>query len=176
VFVAQVRAARSDAERALTQALRAADPALPTPRVFPLDEVVARSLARERFGATLLSVLAALALVLTALGIHGVLAYTVQQRRREIGIRMALGARASDLVGLVVRQGLGLAAGGLALGLSGAFGFTRFLSSQLFGVAPTDPATFAAVATLLAIVALAATVAPAHRAASVDPVVTLRSE
>jgi ABC-type antimicrobial peptide transport system permease subunit len=89
---------------------------------------------------------------------------------------MALGARATDLVTSIVREGLGLAAIGLALGLAGAFALTRFLSTQLFGVAPTDPATFAAVAALLAVVAVAATLAPARRATLVDPVVALRAE
>jgi ABC-type antimicrobial peptide transport system permease subunit len=124
----------------------------------------------------LLGLFAGLALVLAAIGIHGVLSYAVSQRRREIGIRMALGARSSDLVALVVRQGVTLAAVGLAAGLAGAFVLTGFLSTQLFGVTPTDPATFATVAAVLFVVALAATVAPAHRAASVDPIVSLRSE
>jgi ABC-type antimicrobial peptide transport system permease subunit len=141
-----------------------------------MQVTLSRSIGQRRFTMLLLGLFAAVALLLAAIGVHGVLSYGVSQRRREIGIRMALGARASDLVGLVVREGLGLAGVGLALGLAGAFGLTRFLSSQLFGVAPTDPATFAAVATLLAVVALAATIAPAHRAASVDPIVTLRSE
>jgi putative ABC transport system permease protein len=105
-----------------------------------------------------------------------VLSYSVSQRRREIGIRKALGARRIDLISLIVREGLSLTALGLVLGLAGSFVLTRFLSSQLFGIAPTDPATFAAVAALLAIVAIAATLAPARRAARVDPVVTLRSE
>jgi len=115
-------------------------------------------------------------LLLAAVGIHGVLSYGVSQRRREIGIRMALGARTADLIGLIAREGLGLAGVGLAFGLAGAFGLTRFLASQLFGVTPTDPATFAAVAAVLALVATAATIAPARRAALVDPIVTLRSE
>ena len=89
---------------------------------------------------------------------------------------MALGARAADLIGLIVREGLGLAGLGLALGLAGAFVLTRFLASQLFGVTPTDPTTFTVVAVLLALVAVVATIAPARRAALVDPIVTLRSE
>jgi len=144
--------------------------------VEPMQVTLSRSIGQRRFTMLLLGLFAAVALLLAAIGIHGVLSYGVSQRRREIGIRMALGARGSDMVGLVMRQGLALAGAGLALGLAGAFGLSRFLSSQLFGVAPTDPATFAAVAALLGIVALAATIAPAHRAASVDPLVTLRSE
>jgi putative ABC transport system permease protein len=105
-----------------------------------------------------------------------VLSYAVSQRRREIGIRMALGARGSDLVSLVVRQGIWLAAIGLAGGLAGALALSRLLTTQLFGVAPTDPATYATVAVVLFVVALAATAAPARRAASVDPIVSLRSE
>jgi putative ABC transport system permease protein len=116
------------------------------------------------------------ALVLAAVGIHGVLSYAVSQRRREIGIRMALGARSADLMTLVMRQGITLAAIGLACGLAGALALTRFLGTQLFGVTPTDPGTFASVAIVLFLVALAATAAPARRAASVDPIVSLRSE
>jgi ABC-type antimicrobial peptide transport system permease subunit len=161
---------------AVTGAVHDVDRGLAVFGVEPLQITLSRSIGQRRFTMLLLGLFAAVALLLAAIGIHGLLSYGVSQRRREIGIRMALGARASDLVGLVVREGLGLAGVGLALGLAGAFGLTRFLSSQLFGVAPTDPATFAAVATLLAIVALAATIAPARRAASVDPIVTLRSE
>ena len=161
---------------AVTAAVHDVDRGLAVFGVEPLQITLSRSIGQRRFTMLLLGLFAAVALLLAAIGIHGVLSYGVSQRRREIGIRMALGARASDLVGLVMREGLGLAGAGLALGLAGAFGLTRFLGSQLFGVAPTDPATFAAVTTLLAIVALAATIAPAHRAASVDPLVTLRSE
>jgi len=161
---------------AVTGAVHDVDRGLAVFAVEPMQVTLSRSIGQRRFTMLLLGLFAAVALLLAAIGIHGVLSYGVLQRRREIGIRMALGARASDLVGLVVRQGLGLAGVGLALGLAGAVGLTRFLSSQLYGVAPTDPLTFAAVATVLGIVALAATIAPAHRATSVDPLVTLRSE
>jgi putative ABC transport system permease protein len=144
--------------------------------VEPLHITLSRSIGQRRFTMLLLGLFAAVALVLAAVGIHGVLSYAVSQRRREIGIRMALGARSADLIGLVMRQGLTLAALGLACGLAGAFALTRFLSTQLFGVTPTDPGTFASVAIVLFLVALAATVAPARRAASVDPIVSLRSE
>jgi predicted permease len=144
--------------------------------VEPLQLTLSRSIGQRRFTMLLLGLFAGVALLLGAVGIHGVLSCGVSQRSREIGIRMALGARATDLVTSIVREGLGLAAIGLALGLAGAFALTRFLSTQLFGVAPTDPATFAAVAALLAVVAVAATLAPARRATLVDPVVALRAE
>jgi predicted permease len=119
VFMARPRSGGADVERALREAVHAADPSLPAPQVFSLDTAVARSLARERFGATLLSVLAALALALTALGVHGVLAYTVQQRRREIGIRIALGARAEQVSRLVMIQGVAPVIAGLVIGVAG---------------------------------------------------------
>jgi putative ABC transport system permease protein len=132
--------------------------------------------AQRRFTMLLLTLFAGAALLLAAVGIHGVLTYSVSQRRREIGIRMALGARGTDVVGVIMREALSLTTVGLALGLGGAVALTRVLRGQLFGIAPTDPATFAAVAALLALVALAATLAPAWRASQVDPSVTLRSE
>ena len=124
----------------------------------------------------LLALFAGAALLLAAVGIHGVLSYNVSQRRREIGIRMALGARAADVVGAILREALGLTAIGLVLGLGGAIALTRLLRGQLFGIAATDPVTFAAVALLLSFVAFAATLAPARRASRVDPILALRSE
>ena len=166
VFIAQgpVRW-RSDVERALREAVRAADPGLPAAASVPAGHVVARSLARERFGATLLSVLAALALALTAFGIHGVLAYTIQQRRREIGIRMALGARAEQVTRLVMVQGVAPVLVGVVLGCLGAIGLSRFVAGFLWGVTPTDPATFGTVAVILLGVAFAASWIPARAAA-----------
>jgi hypothetical protein len=159
---------------AVTAAIHDVDRGLAVFAVEPMAATVSRSIAQRRFTMLLLGLLAAVALLLAAVGIHGVLSYGVSQRRREIGIRMALGARTADMVGLIVREGLGLAAVGLALGLAGAFALTRFLTTQLFGVTPTDAATFTVVAALLAVVALAATAAPARRAAAVDPLVALR--
>jgi putative ABC transport system permease protein len=161
---------------AVTRAIHDVDRGLAVFGVEPMDVTLSRSIGQRRFTTLLLALLATVALLLAAVGIHGVLSYGVSQRRREIGIRMALGARAPDMIGLIVREGLRLAVVGLALGLTGAFVLTRFLTTQLFGVTPTDPATFAGVAALLALVAVAATAVPARRAALVDPLVTLRSE
>jgi putative ABC transport system permease protein len=161
---------------AASAAVRDVDPGLAVFGVEPLVVTLSRSIGQRRFTMLVLALFATVALLLAAVGIHGVLSYGVSQRRREIGIRKALGARGVDLVSLVVREGLSLTAVGLTLGFAGAFALTRFLGSQLFGIAPTDPGTFAAVAALLALVAIAATVAPARRAARVDPAVTLRGD
>jgi predicted permease len=173
VFIARGRLAGADVERALTSAIHTVDPTLPRPHVFPLDELVSQSLVQERFGATLLSVLAALALALTAFGIYGVLAYTIQQRRREIGIRMALGASGSQVARQVMVQGMAPVLVGLVLGVLSAIGLSRVVAGFLFGVTPTDPATLATMAAALLGVALAASWLPAREAAAVDPVNTL---
>jgi putative ABC transport system permease protein len=161
---------------AVTNAIHEIDPGLAVFAVEPLHDTMSRSIGQRRFTMLLLALFAFVALLLAAIGIHGVLSYAVSQRRREIGIRMALGARRTDLVGLVVRQGLTLTAVGLIAGFLGASIFTRLLSTQLFGITASDPLTLGVVAVLLGLVALAATMSPAHRAASVDPIVTLRSE
>jgi putative ABC transport system permease protein len=152
------------------------DPELPVTALAPLDEVVSRSAARPRFYVLLLSLFAAAALLLAAVGIYGVLAYAVNQRTREIAIRMALGAGAREVQRLVLREGAVLAAAGLAIGLGAALLLTRALGGLLFGIRPTDPATYAGVALLLAAVALTACYFPARRAVRVDPLVVLRME
>jgi putative ABC transport system permease protein len=176
VFIATSRSTGGAVDRALVEAFHAVDPSLPRPEIFPLDDVVARSLARERFGATLLGMLAALALALTAFGIYGVLAYTIQQRRREIGIRMALGAGGQQVMRLVMGQGIAPVLLGVLLGLAGALALSRLVVSFLWGVKPGDPVTLASVAALLLGVAVLASWIPAREAARLDPLRTLNSE
>jgi predicted permease len=165
---------------ALVSAVRrevlAMDPDLPIADVQTMETRTAAAMSKTRFSALLLSVFSAIAMVLAALGVYGVMAYGVTQRRREIGVRMALGAQRRDVLGLVVRQGLGVALVGVAAGLAAAFGLTRLLGALLHGVSATDPATFAGVALLLLAVALLASFIPARRAAKVDPMVALRHE
>ncbi len=160
----------------IEDAVRRIDPELPVYAVRSMDEAMASSVSQRRFAMRLLALFAAGALALSALGIYGVVAYTVARRTREIGIRMALGALPGDVLALVMRQGLHLILGGVAVGLVGALALTRALAALLYGVSPRDPVTFGAIAGLLVVVALAATWLPARRAARVDPVEALRSE
>ncbi len=152
------------------------DPNLPITSVLTMDEVVAQANARPRFEMLLLSLFAAIALVLAAVGIYGVMSYSVGQRTHEIGIRISLGASPGDVLLLVVRQGLVLALAGSAAGLVSAFMLARLMTKLVYGVAPTDAVTFASVAMLLIGVALVACWIPARRAMRVDPMVALRHE
>jgi putative ABC transport system permease protein len=144
--------------------------------IAPLTRIVSNSMAAPRFYAALVGTFAGLALVLAAIGIYGLLAYSVAQRTREIGVRMALGAQRRGILALVLGQGAVLAGIGLVAGLVGAFAVTRYLSSLLFGITPLDPATFVAVSLVFAGVALFASYMPARRATGVDPLVGLRAE
>jgi ABC-type antimicrobial peptide transport system permease subunit len=144
--------------------------------VQTLEEALADSVAPRRFSAFLLNAFALTALLLSVVGIYGVISYTVAQRTREIGLRMALGAQRRDVVGMVVRQGMQLALVGIAIGLVAAAGLTRLMTNLLYDLTPTDPPTFGAVAALLAISALVACCVPAARASCVDPNTALRSE
>jgi predicted permease len=152
------------------------DKDLPIASVSSMEQIRSGSIAQPRITALLLAIFASLALVLAAVGIYGVMAYSVTQRTHEMGLRMALGARITDVLKLVVGHGMILAGCGVVLGLAGAFALTRVLTKFLWGVRPTDPATFIAVSLLLASVAVLASYLPARRAAKVDPMVALRYE
>jgi putative ABC transport system permease protein len=156
--------------------LRIASGGLPVSHIRSMDQVSAESTARTNFNMTLLSIFAGLAMLLAAIGIYGVMSYAVGQRVREIGIRMALGACAGNVLSLVLRQGLGLVLIGIAIGLTGGVWLTTVMKGLLFGVRPNDPPTFAIVSALLLAVAAAATYIPARRATKVDPIVALRYE
>jgi putative ABC transport system permease protein len=156
--------------------VRSLDSGLALFRVRTIEEIISESTAGTSYQALLLGVFALLALILAAVGIYGVMANAVVQRTHEVGIRVALGAKRSDVLGLVVGQGAKLALAGVAIGLAGALAVTRLMSSLLFGVSAKDPLTFAAVAGLLMAVALVACYIPARRATKVDPMVALRYE
>jgi predicted permease len=160
----------------LRKELAAMDASIPLTSVRVFDEYISRSLARPRFNTLLLSIFAGTALILTAIGIYGVLAYSVAQRTSEIGIRIALGAGKSSIFRLIVGQAMTLVGISLVLGLAGAFAATRLLNSLLFGVGASDPVTFAGIVLLVSIVAFIAAWLPARRATRVDPIIALRAE
>jgi ABC-type antimicrobial peptide transport system permease subunit len=160
----------------LRSSIREVDAELPVVGLRTMDEVVAGSVAGPRFTMVLLSLFAGVALLLGAVGIYGVIAYTVSQRRKELGIRMALGAGYRDTTGMVLAQGMKLMAMGLLLGVVGALALTRLLSGLLFGVRPNDPLTFIAVSLVLASIGALACWIPARRAKSVDLLAVLRSD
>jgi ABC-type antimicrobial peptide transport system permease subunit len=157
-------------------ALLAHDPSLPNGEFYPLERLIDNAVAPRRLITRLLGFFSTLALVLAALGLYGVIAYSVVQRKQEIGIRMAIGAQRSDVLGLVLASGLKLVAVGVVLGLAGAFALTRLLQALLFGVTAHDPVAFAGNAALLFAVATAACLLPAARATRVDPMATLRAD
>jgi predicted permease len=161
---------------AVTEQVRALDPDMPIYKMRTMAERIDESLAERRFSMLLLTLFAALALALAAIGVYGVMAYLVSQGTRELGIRLALGAAPGDLLKLVIRQGMVVALVGTGLGLAGAMLLTRFMRALLFGVRPSDPLTFVAIAAALTVVALAASYIPARRAARIDPIVSLRAE
>jgi predicted permease len=172
------RAEGGDAATAITAArtaVRRLDPALPLSEVREMQHRLQASVAQARFNTLLMLLLGVIGLVLSAIGVYGVIAYFVAHRQQEIGIRMALGARGADVVGMVIVQGMQPVVVGVVLGVAGAWGSSRLLTSYVHGVTPTDPLTFAAVVAVLAVVALLATMVPARRAVRVDPTRVLNS-
>jgi putative ABC transport system permease protein len=170
---------KSDPHNAIasvTEAIHQIGPDIPVTDVLSMDDLIAQSMSPQRFNMLLLAAFAGLALLLAAVGIYGVLSYSVRRRVREIGIRMALGASQSDILRLVVGDGMKPILMGVALGLSAAVALSRFVASLVFGVPPTDPLTFTAVALLLVVVGIVANTLPAYRATRVEPVRTLREE
>lgn len=163
-------------ETTIRRAVLAIDAQQFVPAITPLTQLVSQTLSQSRFNTGLLAVFAAVAIVLAGVGIYGVIAYNVTQRTKEIGIRMALGAQRRDMLGMMLRQSLAMAAIGIAVGLLGAFAATRLLSALLFGVGTTDLLTYGAVVLLLSAAALFAAFFPARRAMKVDPVIALRYE
>jgi putative ABC transport system permease protein len=154
----------------------ALDPDQPVYRIRTMAALVSESMSRRRLSMLLLAIFAGVALALAAVGIYGIISYSVAQRAHEVGIRMALGARRLDVVRMVLGQSLALTLAGILAGLVGSLALTHFLSSLLFRVNATDPATFVLVALILAVVALLASFVPAYRATTVDPVNALRQE
>jgi putative ABC transport system permease protein len=158
------------------RAVAAVAPAVPLFAVERLSEATGRSVAEPRLLARTLSAFALLAVVLAGIGLYGVIAFSLAERTREMGIRIALGAQAGQVVAMVLRQGAKLGAASLVVGLAGALGLSRVVASRLYGVSSLDPGTYALAAVLLAILVLAASAAPALRAAQSDPIVALRAE
>jgi putative ABC transport system permease protein len=149
---------------------------MPLANVNTMEDLIAQSTGSRRFAMLLLGGFAVLAMTLASIGLYGVMSYTVTQRARELGVRLALGADQREVLGLVLRQGLRLALTGVGIGLVAAFAVTRVMKNMLFNLSATDPLTFLAIAVLLVAVALLASYLPALRATRVDPIVALRSE
>jgi predicted lysophospholipase L1 biosynthesis ABC-type transport system permease subunit len=154
--------------------IHSVDPTIPVTNIRTMDEIFAASIEQQRFSMLLVGLFGGLALVLAGIGIYGVMGYAVSQRKHELAVRMALGAKTSQVLQLVLKDGLVLASLGVAVGVAGALGLTRLMNSLLFDVKPTDAPTFMAIAALLMFVALLASYIPARRATKVDPLVALR--
>jgi predicted permease len=161
---------------AIQHEIQSVDGQLAASKVRTMDQVIADSTSRQNFNMLLLTIFAGLALLLAAIGIYGLMSYTVEQRTQELGIRMALGAGQTDMLRLVVQQGMLLAGIGVVVGLAASFGLNRIMAELLFGVKTTDPITYASVAVVLVLVAFLATYVPARRATKIDPMVALRYE
>lgn len=170
------RAGETAVAAAVQHAIQAVDGQMPVSHLDTMDHILASETDRQDFNMLLLSIFAGIALLLAAIGIYGLMSYSVEQQTQELGIRMALGADRPDLLRLILKQGMTPAIFGIVAGLAIAFGVTRLLSSLLYGVKPTDPATFAVVAVVLIAIALISTYIPARRAMKLDPVAALRNE
>jgi len=175
VLLVRTESDRVTISNALRNMFRQQDPLLAVFGVEPLEDAISRSISQRRFAMLLVTAFAGVALLLAGIGVYGVFSYDVAVRRKELSIRMALGAARSSIVRLVVRHALLLIALALAIGISAAFGFTRFLSSLLFGVEARDPLTMLGVAALLAVIALMASAWPAWRASRLEPSQSLRA-
>jgi putative ABC transport system permease protein len=175
-FVIRTQGEPTAVAGAARNVIRALDPEQPVSDVRAMESLIGTSVARSRFNTLLLAIFAVVALLLAGVGIYGVMSYLVAQRTREIGVRMALGARATDAIWLIVRRGMVLAIAGMAMGLAASFALTRLMKTLLFDVSATDPLTFAGIPLLLALVALLACLIPARRASKVDPMIALRHE
>jgi ABC-type antimicrobial peptide transport system permease subunit len=160
----------------IREAVWSVNPNLPLARVMTMQQIYDQSTARTNFTLVILSIAAAMALLLGMIGIYGVVAYTVAQRRREVGIRLALGAEPAAVRGMFLRQGVILSATGCGVGLAGAMALSSLMKSLLFGVTPLDPITYAVMPVVLLVTAVVACYVPARRAAAVDPAETLRAE
>jgi predicted permease len=175
-FVVRTAAPAANVLPAIRREIEGLNSTLPLSHVSTMEGLASRSVASQRFSLLLLGMFAVLGLLLAAVGIYGVISYTVTQRTREIGVRVALGAQKGDVLRLILWQGMGLTLAGVVAGLLGSLALTRVISSLLFGVGAHDLATFAGVTLLLSTVALAACLVPAWRATKVDPMVALRYE
>jgi predicted permease len=175
-YVVRTRTAPAGAAASIRAAVRAVDPKLVVLDVRPMDTIVGDTVASRKFNAALLGLFAALALALAATGVYGVLQYSVIQRRREMGIRIAVGATSSDMIKLIVGQALGLAAIGITIGLAGAFALTRVIRALLFNTAPLDGLTFGVSTVVLLLIAVLSSYLPARRALGTDPTIAMRAE
>jgi len=175
-WIVQTAADPSSLSAAIQHEIQSVDSQLAASKIRTMEQVISESTARQNFNMLLLTIFAGLALLLAAIGIYGLMSYTVEQRTQEIGIRMALGADRGDMLKLVVRQGMLLTGIGVVIGLAASFGLNRLLANLLFGVKTTDPITYATVALILLSVALLASYIPARRATKIDPIIALRYE
>jgi putative ABC transport system permease protein len=175
-FVIRAKGDASAITSGARNVIRTLDPAQPVGDARTMESLIGNSMSAARFNTLLLTIFAVVAMSLAVVGIYGVMAYSVEQRSREIGVRMALGARASDVLRLVVGRGMTLALLGVAIGVAASFALTRLMETMLFNVSATDPLTFAGIPLLLALVALLACLIPARRATKVDPMVALRCD